>query len=128
MAGAPPARSARRAAYLRGHTAERLAALLLIAKGYTILARRHAGHGGEIDIVARRGRTLVFVEVKQRADLDAASLAITGVKRQRFARAARHYLARNTWAMEVTVRCDAIFLAPWRWPRHVQDAFPLADR
>ena len=40
-------------------------------QGLHILARRHAGHGGEIDIVARRGRTLVFVEVKARADLEA---------------------------------------------------------
>ena len=75
--------------------------------------------------MARRGRTLVFVEVKARADLDIAALAITGVKRQRFARAARHYLARHPWAAGLTVRCDAVFLAPWRWPRHVPDAFPL---
>ena len=55
MAGASRSPGARRAAFLRGHTAEWLATGLLILKGYTILARRHAGHGGEIDIVARRG-------------------------------------------------------------------------
>ena len=122
---AGPASRDRRAAYGRGHTAERLAAMFLICKGYTILKRRHAGHGGEIDLVARRGRTLVLVEVKARADLEQATDAITGVKRQRFGRAARHYLARNPWAATMTVRCDAIFIAPWRWPRHVPDAFQL---
>jgi putative endonuclease len=117
----------RQAAYRRGHQAEWAAAALLVAKGFTILARRHAGHGGEIDIVARRRGLLVFVEVKQRSDLDAAALSITAEKRRRFARAARHYLARNPWAAAMTVRCDAVFLAPWRWPRHVPDAFRLDE-
>lgn len=124
-----PARGARdrRAAYRRGHWAEHAAALLLIAKGFTILERRYAAHGGEIDLVARRRKLLVFVEVKARADRDVAAQAITGRKRQRFALTARHYLARQAWTADMTVRCDAVFVAPWRWPLHIADAFPLGD-
>lgn len=117
----------RRAAYRLGRWAERLAAAVLIGKGFTILAQRYGGKGGEIDLVARRGRVLVFVEVKARGDLDAAALSITGEKRRLFGRAARHFIARNPWAADLTLRCDAIFLAPWRWPRHVPNAFPLEE-
>ena len=44
--------------------------------GWRILAHSWAAQGGEIDIVAKRGRTIVFVEVKARADLDAAALVV----------------------------------------------------
>lgn len=116
----------RRAAYRRGHLAEQVAAVFLIAKGFTILARRYAAHGGEIDLVARRRDLLLFVEVKARAERDVAAQAITGRKRQRFARAARHYLAHHPWSRSMVVRCDAVFVAPWRLPQHVPDAFTLA--
>jgi putative endonuclease len=115
----------RRAAYRRGHVAEAAAAAFLVAKGFTILERRYAAQGGEIDLVARRRDLLVLVEVKARADRDVAAEAITATKRRRFARAARHYLSRHAWTPAMTVRCDAIFVAPWRWPLHVPDAFTL---
>jgi putative endonuclease len=117
----------RLAAYRLGHWAEHLAAAFLIAKGFTIIARRYAAQGGEIDLVARRRDLLLFVEVKARADRDVAAQAITRRKRQRFGRAARHYLAHHPWSATMTVRCDAVFLAPWRFPLHVPHAFPLPD-
>lgn len=49
-----------------GRRAEWLAALLLSLKGYRILARNYVVRGGEIDLVARRGSTVIFVEVKAR--------------------------------------------------------------
>ena len=88
----------RQRAERRGRGAETVACWYLRLKGWRIVARRARVPGGEVDIVARRGRTLVFVEVKARTDLEAAALSITVVKRQRFARAARHYLARHAWA------------------------------
>lgn len=118
-----PAR--RRAALRKGLHAEIVAAAWLIAKGYTILARRHVGGGGEIDIVARRGRTLAFVEVKARRDVASASDAIDPAKQRRFVRAVAHWTARNPWCEALDMRCDAVLVAPWRWPRHVVDAFPL---
>ena len=62
----------RRLAHLFGLEAETVAALWLTLKGYSILARRYSAHGGEIDLIARKGRAVAFVEVKARADLAAA--------------------------------------------------------
>ena len=57
---------ARAAHLVLGRRGEEAAVRLLLAKGYTILARNWRVRSGELDIVARDGRTLVFVEVKTR--------------------------------------------------------------
>ena len=90
-----------------------------------MLARRFAAAGGEIDLVARRGATIAFVEVKARDDLDAAAEAITEAKRRRIGRAARVWLARNPWAAALNLRGDAVFVAPGRLPRHLAAAYRL---
>jgi putative endonuclease len=115
----------RRATYLRGRGAERMALALLLLKGYRPLARRYAAFGGEIDLIAKRGGTIAFVEVKARIHMDDALAAISARKRQRFSRAARAWAARNPWAANKTLRADAVFIAPGRWPRHVVAAFEL---
>ena len=115
----------RRATYLRGHWAERVALALLVFKGYRLLARRYAASGGEIDLIVKRGDTVAFVEVKARGLLDDALGAIGAQKRQRFSRAARAWVTRNTWAAGKTFRADAVFVAPRRWPRHLVAAFEL---
>lgn len=115
----------RRLAHLFGLEAETIAAIWLTMKGYSILARRFSAHGGEIDIVARRGDAVAFVEVTARADLDAAADAISAAKRRRMSRAARAWLVRNPWAMTQTLRGDAVFVAPGRLPRHVRAAYSL---
>jgi len=102
----------------QGALAERVAAFILRLKGYRILACRYRIRGGEIDIVARRADTIAFVEVKVRPTLDEARSAIDEIKRRRISRAARTWLASNPWAAPLTWRGDAIFVAPWRFPRH----------
>jgi putative endonuclease len=109
----------RKAAFVLGHDAESWAEILLRLKGYSIRARRFRGGGAEIDLIARRGGTLVFVEVKARTDLDAALGAIPPAKLVRIARGARAYLAREGRLPEI-IRCDAILVAPWRLPRHIE--------
>jgi putative endonuclease len=94
-------------------------------KGYTILTRRFVVSGGEIDLVARRGGSIAFVEVKARADLEVAAIAISATKRRRIARAARVWLMRNSWAAGLTLRGDAVFVARGRLPRHQPDAYRL---
>ena len=116
---------ARRRSFRTGRLAELLAAILLMAKGYRILARRYGGRGGEIDLIAARGRTIAFVEVKARARMEAAQASIGAQKQALVSRAARRWLARHPGSAGLTYRADAVFLAPWRRPRHLEDAFPL---
>ena len=113
------------ATYLRGHRAEWIALLFLVAKGYRPLARRYAASGGEIDLIVMRGDTIAFVEVKARGLMDDALSAITARKRQRFSRTVRAWLSRNGWAADKTWRADAVFIAPRQWPQHVVSAFEL---
>jgi putative endonuclease len=115
----------RRAGHDFGLAAEYLAALWLQMKFYKVLARRYRAAGGEVDLIARRGETIVFVEVKARSDLDAALIAITPQKERRFSLAAARWLAANPWAARCTLRADAIFIAPRRLPRHVEGAMEL---
>lgn len=115
----------RKATFLRGHRAEWIALLFLMAKGYRPLARRYAAAGGEIDLIMIRGDTIAFVEVKARGLMDDALSAITATKRQRFSRAVRAWLARNPHAQGKTWRADAVFIASKRWPHHIVSAFEL---
>jgi putative endonuclease len=80
-----------------GKTGEDLACRELEARGYAIVARRYRQRGGEIDIIARDGATLVFVEVKTRDghDFGDAAEAITARKRRRMARIAIDYMMRH---------------------------------
>jgi putative endonuclease len=112
-------------AHRQGLLAERLAALLLRLKGYRILAFRYHVKGGEIDVVARCGDTIAFVEVKARPTLEEAATSIDFIKRRRISRAAKVWLASNPWAAPLTWRGDAIYLAPWRFPRHEIAAIEL---
>lgn len=119
-------RAARRAALNKGKIGEILAMLALILRGYTIMARNYTAHQGEIDIIARRGRVIAFVEVKARATFADTEAAIDRYKLTRLARAASHWVARHSWAQEFALRVDAIDIVPWRWPRHRTDIAPLA--
>ncbi|MDE2017343.1 MAG: YraN family protein [Hyphomicrobiales bacterium] len=115
----------RRAAHRFGLGAERIAGLWLTLKGYRVIDRRVRLADGEIDLVATRGDTIAFVEVKARATLEEAMEAITPRKRRRISRAAAAWLARHPASAGMTGRGDAVFLAPWRRPRHVAAAFEL---
>src|SRR4051812_22397569 len=66
----------RQAAEQRGRGAETLACWYLRLHGWRILARRARVKGGEVDIVARRGSVVAFVEVKARADERSAAFAL----------------------------------------------------
>jgi putative endonuclease len=114
---------ARRADERAGRAAETIAACLLRLKGYRILAHRFRGSRGEVDLIARRGGLLVFVEVKRRGSLDDAALSITDRQRARIIGAAEEYLALHPQLGSAGVRFDAVLVAAGCLPRHLPDAW-----
>lgn len=114
---------AHRAAEHRGHRAETLAALLLRINGYRIVERRFRTRVGEIDLIARRGRRLAFVEVKARRTLDEAAWAISPRQQARIIRAAEHWLAIQGKTQDFDMSFDVVLIGPWAWPRHIASAF-----
>jgi putative endonuclease len=86
-----------RARVILGKTGEDLACAELEKRGYAIIARRYRRRGGEIDIIARDGETIVFVEVKAREGhaFGKAAEAVTAFKRRRLTQLAADYMARR---------------------------------
>jgi putative endonuclease len=105
-----------------GRRAETIAAWWLRLKGWTILARRLRTPLGEVDIVARRGRVIAFVEVKARATPEEAALALDDYRLRRVAAAAGAMAHRFARDGDVT-RIDAIFIVPRRLPRHMANVW-----
>jgi putative endonuclease len=99
--------------------------------GHAIVARGFRSRYGEIDLIARRGPLVVFVEVKTRTrgGIAPPSAAVTRAKRARLVRTASLYLARAGWG-ELPCRFDVIEVEPdgprWRI-RHLRDAFRPGD-
>lgn len=107
-----------------GRRAEVLAALYLRCKFFSILKTRMKTPVGEIDIVARRCRLLVFAEVKHRKAAGAA--ALEAVNTARIARAAEWFMMKNPQFSGFDCRFDVIVLSQGRWPHHLQNAFSLS--
>lgn len=112
----------RQAAEQRGRTAETLACWYLRLKGWRILDRRVRVRGGEVDIVARRGRTLAFVEVKARSSEDSAALALDIYRLRRVAAAVEQLAARYMRAGD-DLRIDALFVVAGKWPKHLANVW-----
>jgi putative endonuclease len=102
----------------RGRRAETIAAWYLRAKGFKILARRVRTPVGEIDIIARRGDSLVFVEVKARRTLDSAIFALHPTALRQIEAASRVLAARYGQGC-TTTRIDAVLVRPWGMPVHM---------
>ena len=88
-------------------------------RGYRILARRKKTRSGEIDLIALRGQTLAFVEVKRRATFDEARASITTRQSNRTRRAAQSWLKGWPRYRDYHQRFDAMLVVPGNWPRHV---------
>jgi putative endonuclease len=101
-----------------GRRAESYAAWWLRLKGWTILGRRVRTPVGEVDLVARRGRTVAFVEVKARSAPAQAQLALDDYRLRRVA-AAAEALAHIYADPGDDIRIDAMFIVPRRLPRHL---------
>lgn len=106
----------------RGRRGEMLASWYLRLKGWRIVARRVKTPRGEVDLVARRGRMVVFVEVKWRATAAELDLAIDEYRLRRVAAAAEAIAHRFVRAGD-DQRIDVLLLAPGRFPRHIANAW-----
>ena len=111
----------------RGRRAERIAAWRLRLAGYRVLARRYRTPVGEIDLVVRRGRRLVMVEVKARPTAVQARQAVPVRQRRRVAMAARHFLAANPRYRDWPVRFDVVAVVPRQLPIVIPDAWRDGD-
>jgi len=115
--------SDRRRRERRGRRAETIAVALLRIKGYRILDRRARLPAGEIDIVARRGRAIVFVEVKARTSRADAAASIQPRQMSRIARAAAQYLSGRADLAGLDQRFDAVLIVRGAWPQHIINAW-----
>ena len=105
-------------AFREGHGAEWFAAAYLMLKGYQVLGFRLKTRGVEIDILARQGRTVVVVEVKRRATIEAALNAVDNQQLERLRAAGAALLRQRPSFAGLGLRIDIVALAPGRIPRH----------
>ena len=114
-----------RVSHKLGHRSEWLAAALLMSRGYQILGFRLKTRGGEIDILARRGRILAVIEVKRRPTLEQALAALSPDQCGRLVTAGRAVLRQRPSLAGHQLRFDMVALAPGRFPRHRRGVVPF---
>ncbi|TYC54111.1 YraN family protein [Rhodobacterales bacterium] len=116
-------REARRRAHSLGLSAETRAAWYLRLTGWRILKRRYKTKAGEIDLIAKRRKTVAFIEVKARKSRAAGLEAVTPASRRRISRAARIFVAEHPKAGFFTLRFDVVVVRPWALPEKIENAF-----
>lgn len=112
----------RQRAEKRGREGETRAALWFQLKGWRILDRRRKTPLGEIDLIAKRGNTIAFVEVKWRNSPEQLDYAIDAYRLRRVA-AAVEAVAHEYAGNGEDIRIDVILLAPGSFPRHIVNAW-----
>lgn len=116
----------RRLAWRFGRLGEALCAWRLRLTGWRILARDVRTAAGEIDLIARRGTMLTFIEVKARSDA-AATEPLGAQQRRRIVRAAAAWLAAHPQFSGLRMRFDVMLVGSNRLPRHLPGAFRTDD-
>ena len=112
----------RQVAERQGRAGEARAAIWLRAKGWRVLDQRVKTPAGEIDLVAKRGNMIAFIEVKWRKDREELDHAIDEYRLARVAAAAEAVGHRYATQGE-DMRVDVILLAPGAFPRHIANAW-----
>ena len=111
----------------RGKWAEFIARMYMRFSGYHIIANNFVtGQGtkaGEVDFVAVRGKTLLFVEVKERKNFTDAAYAISWSQQQRITRGAQSFIKQNPQYNNYDMRFDAVLVVfPW-YIKHIKNAW-----
>lgn len=115
--------AARKAAYSYGLWAETLCVIWLTLTGHRILARRARNPMGEIDLIARRGKRIVFIEVKARRSLESGLHALTIHQQRRILNAASLWMASHPRYAAFDQRCDLIVVTGRFKLHHLKHAF-----
>ncbi|MBO4405928.1 MAG: YraN family protein [Alphaproteobacteria bacterium] len=105
----------------RGYFGEFVAMLLLLCKGYRILKHRYKLSGGEIDIVAKRGNKISFIEVKTRKSEEKCQIAITPRQLRRIRNTSQFFLKNNPKYLHCDLSYDVIFVVDWHLPQHIEN-------
>jgi putative endonuclease len=109
--------------YDQGLWAETMAALYLCLKGYKVLERRFKTPVGEIDIVARKGKTIIFAEVKFRPTSGEALAAISQTSRMRIERTAEAFIQHNPGYAQHDIRFDVLAVSGTFSVHHLDNAW-----
>lgn len=113
--------------YHNGKIAEYIALIYLLFKGYMPVKKNYVTgkgtHAGEVDLIVKKGKTLVFVEVKERRSFEKAAYAISEQQKQRIVRGAEVFLAKNKRYDSYNVRFDAILVEYPFKIRHLRNAW-----
>jgi putative endonuclease len=110
--------------YKFGLLSEQLAVLFLRLKAYKILCRRYKHHTGEIDIIAKKKDTLVFIEVKSRKKIDTNYELVSKKQINRIKRTALLYMASNKrYNSNVDIRFDLIIISNLIFIDHIKNAW-----
>lgn len=125
LAGKP---DKRKLAEKKGRNAESLATWWLRLQGYKILARREKTPKGEIDIIACRGKTIVFIEVKARSSFTLGVQSITPRQIRRIISAAQYWLATRKNQQNYSCRFDIMLIKPYLLIKHIKNAFDETGR
>ena len=107
----------------RGMRAEYLALAFLTIKGYRFVAWRYKTKLGEIDLIVRRGKILVFVEVKARTNHADAASAVHAKNQSRVVQAAQLFMVNHPAYQDFQVRFDVVLVAWYKMPHHLVHAF-----
>ncbi len=109
--------------YKKGIWAEWMAAFFLSLKGYQVLERRYRGKTGEIDLIARRKNTIVFIEVKARNSLKEGLEAVQKKAQTRITRTASIYLQKKPRFKNYDCRFDVIVIRFGFLPCHYKNCW-----
>lgn len=109
--------------YQQGLLAEQIAALFLLCKGYKVLERRYKTPMGEIDLVVKKGKKIIFVEVKKRKKLDQALYSISPHQQYRIQKTALGFIKKNPHYQDFDLRFDVIYFSKRFWPHHLLNAW-----
>ncbi len=114
-------------AYISGHLAEKKACSFLEENGYTFVAKNVRSFNGiganEIDLIMKKDKTLIFIEVKKRAKIDESAYAITPLIQKRIYRAAEIFLAHHAEFADYFCRFDAILINDKNEVTHIENAW-----